>query len=470
MAEFKSIPVSQLLVDTENPRLDKTQPSQLETIRTLVNSQKSKVLALAKDILEYRLNPADSMIVTPVEGDESRYLVLEGNRRLCALKLLENPENILDLFAPSSRKPIKEMSSAFQANPITDVVCAVVEDRDDAYHWIELRHGGEQEGSGIVRWGAAESARFRQRFGEKEIHFQVLDYLEEKGELSAVDRKGVPVSSLKRIVEARHTRDVLGYEIEDGLLVVKGDVHKLAAVIKRITADLSSGKVRTKDIYLRDDRKQYVDSILTDVEQQSLSQPSFSENSPQDILFNMNANPSSSVIQIPSGTTTANATTAASSSANRRHIPQEKDRHTLVPQKTKLVVRQSRINDIYYELRSLSLAEYPNAVAVLFRVFLELTVDEYIVQNQSEFSMKPENFKYHLNSKLNDVASHLEKNGKITGQQAKAIKRISERDHFMAASINMFNLYVHNQYSKPSTSDLITAWDSLHSFFTAIWQ
>lgn len=452
MAKTQLIPVSQLLIDAENPRLDKPQSSQLESIRTLIVGQRSKIVNLARDILANGLNPSDTMIVMPVDGENKRYLVLEGNRRLCALKIMENPDLVLDLFPTASKIQVKEMSLAYQKKPVANVSCAVVLNRDEARHWIELRHGGEQESAGIVRWGAAETARFRQRFGNKEIHLQILDYLEKKGTLSPDNRQNVPVTSMKRVVEDRHTRDQLDYDIENGELVVGKNSQKMVDVLTRVASDLSSGQVRTKDIYHKEDRVRYIDRILAEAEQRKFTAETEASVSSQH------------------GTDILPAPVTATAGKQKRQAPLEKNRPTLIPQKIKLVIHQARINEIYSELKKLLIQEYPNAVAVLFRVFIELSVDDYIHRHPTDFKKRPEDTSYSLSKKLREVADHLKAKHKLTEHQYRAVQRAAQADNFMATSVNTLNQYVHNPYFKPALDDLRSGWDNLQPFLMTVWE
>ena len=52
----------------------------------------------------------------------------------------------------------------------------------------------------------------------------------------------------------------------------------------------------------------------------------------------------------------------------------------MVPRTCKLNVTQNRIADIYKELRTLRLDDAPNAIAVLLRVFLELSIDYFLTK------------------------------------------------------------------------------------------
>ena len=90
MSQVKSISLQNLLIDLQNPRYD-PRTNQREAIITIVNEQGSKLVALADDIVnESGLNPSELPMVMP-SGDENTFIVMEGNRRLTALKLLLSP-------------------------------------------------------------------------------------------------------------------------------------------------------------------------------------------------------------------------------------------------------------------------------------------------------------------------------------------------------------------------------------------
>jgi hypothetical protein len=71
MAETISIPPSNLLIDTENPRLPQPNTGQREAQRTLSQHLQRKTLALAKHIVVYGMNPADLPIVMATNDDLS---------------------------------------------------------------------------------------------------------------------------------------------------------------------------------------------------------------------------------------------------------------------------------------------------------------------------------------------------------------------------------------------------------------
>ena len=69
-------------------------------------------MALAKDIVNYGMNPTELSIVMPLNDDLRRYVVLEGNRRLTALKALENPEWLVGAMQPGEVEEMRRLHLA----------------------------------------------------------------------------------------------------------------------------------------------------------------------------------------------------------------------------------------------------------------------------------------------------------------------------------------------------------------------
>src|SRR5882762_2013183 len=178
MAATLQIPISELLVDDKNPRLPQPNLGQRDAQRAIAQDQQRKLIKLAEDIAAFGLNLAELPIVMQQKDDLHRYIVLEGNRRLVALRGLENPEWLIGIFSPVLLSKMRELSRAYLRNPIESAQCLIVKDRDEAKHWIELRHAGQLEGAGVVPWLADQAARFRARSSGLRLHSQVLDLLE----------------------------------------------------------------------------------------------------------------------------------------------------------------------------------------------------------------------------------------------------------------------------------------------------
>ena len=211
MADPMPVPVIDLLLDEENPRLDTPNQGQRATIRSMATLQGSRLQALASDIVRYGLDSSDLFIVMEVEN--KRYAVLDGNRRATALKALENPEIVKGAVSNGVLRALKRLSSEYDADTNDAVQCIVVNDRTEADHWIELKHTGYQDGVGPLRWGPDEGARFRARTGGTlDAETQALNFLQERGDISTAFRRKVPTTTFRRLLRTPGVREKLGLD------------------------------------------------------------------------------------------------------------------------------------------------------------------------------------------------------------------------------------------------------------------
>jgi len=467
--KYGDLPISSLFLDCENPRLENLQESQTEAIRALISApkQKQKLLRLAQDIVEHGLNLSELPIVMPSNGDH-QYIVLEGNRRLAAIKLLENPGNFVELYTGKALAQLRNLSLEYQKGPIAVIRCVIIDNREEAHHWIELRHEGEQQGAGVVPWGASEAARFRQRSGQKEIHLQVLDFLQNQGSLAPEEIQGIPITSLRRVVEDSYARQKLGYEIIQGEFIPGEDTEKLAIALRQVVSDLSSGQKKVKDVYLKSDRRQYIDELVTRQQSATNEGDRFSpakENNEENLPVKESGSESDAA-PVPG------VKNDGDGRGKTRAMPTAKSRHTLIPQSVTLRINQGRINEIYDELKHMPLEQYPNAVAILFRVFIELSLDEFIKKHKEDIGKDAEDRTYKLPQKLKDAALYLKNKNIMTEKEVAPVNFIAENNGSLigGSSIVTMNQYVHNPYFKPCAGDLRVTWDNLALFIAKLWE
>ncbi len=115
------------------------------------------MLALARDLAERgEGNPTELPIVIK---DGSKFVVLEGNRRFAALKLLSDPTLADDKTHQAAFERIRKNGGS----PPRSLFCAVSKDRQDADPWLTLRHTGANDGVGVRVWSAEQTARHRKR-------------------------------------------------------------------------------------------------------------------------------------------------------------------------------------------------------------------------------------------------------------------------------------------------------------------
>ena len=440
MPDFVMVPVADLLLDEQNPRLSQPSSGQREAIRSLAETQGRKLQALASDILDHGLDPSDLIIAMPFGGGAGRYAVLDGNRRLTALRVLENPDLLVDVVPKTTLNAMRRLATEYKNTPVHEVQCVVFDTRDEANHWIELRNAGEAGGAGPVQWGSDEKDRFRTRNGGKpNLATQALDFLENRGDITHEQRRDTAATTLTRILGSPDIRPKLGLEQSNGTLFAVGDLDEIAKAMTYIVTEISERRLDVTHVYTKQQRTDFADQLPTELTVSRVADPG-----------------SGSALQ---------ATPDLGRETQARHnLQQDRPRSRLIPDECALNVTDPRTHDIERELRVLSLSRNPNAVAVLFRVFIELSVDSYILREGIATAEQA-----NLRSRLNAAADHLLLRQKITKNQAAPVRRAASRDSFLGPSVRLMHQWVHNQHLSPIPSELRSHWNDLQPFLTAIW-
>lgn len=205
-----SVKLDQLFLWPENPRHEELD-GERDAIAELCSSE--DIDALARDIARFGTNPAERLILVPRDVDEpltdkSVYVVAEGNRRVCAMKLLRDPA-----LAPSRIRPSIEASSKIWIAPNT-IDCVVITDPDLRKHWLERMHGGVQGGIGRKPWSSEQKTRFLGS-GRNTIAQALLDYAETKSMITKSERDG-RLSHLSRLMSNALIKDALGLDVSRG--------------------------------------------------------------------------------------------------------------------------------------------------------------------------------------------------------------------------------------------------------------
>jgi len=81
-----------------------------------------------------------------------------------------------------------------------------------------------------------------------------------------------------------------------------------------------------------------------------------------------------------------------------------------------VAIKEAKSNNIYHELRRIHLDEYPFAISVLFRVFLELSVDHYIIEKKLKTSQELDPMK--MRAKLELAASIYRASNNLSNEKA----------------------------------------------------
>ena len=90
MVEYLELSIDELLLDQDNPRLGSVN-SQSEALEAIVHLNEGHFRSMMLSIKNNGLDPGDNLyVIEEDEGDD--FIVLEGNRRLSALMVLNNAD------------------------------------------------------------------------------------------------------------------------------------------------------------------------------------------------------------------------------------------------------------------------------------------------------------------------------------------------------------------------------------------
>ncbi len=149
------IPLQNLFLDPENPRLPAFLDKQEERQILTHIAETTSIEDLMSAIAENGYFPGEPLIVVPKQGSTNDYIVVEGNRRLTAVKLLSDP-HILE-------NPGRRLLSISQdaANKPDQIPVIVRNDRSEILPYLGFRHI-----TGIREWEPLAKARYMRQLME----------------------------------------------------------------------------------------------------------------------------------------------------------------------------------------------------------------------------------------------------------------------------------------------------------------
>lgn len=444
MPETVSVRIADLLLDQRNARLKEEQPSQPATNLALAELNPRYLLNMAEDIVENGMDPLSLPAVVATSDKRKRYTVLEGNRRILAVKALDTPSIVHPVLTASQRKRLNDLSARFHAEPIDETECVLFDDEGSARHWIELRHTGLNDGAGTLGWDSDNQDAYKARHGgQRSLSGQVIDLMNRAA--STAQTTGIS-TSITRLMGTPQVRDAIGLRLEKGHLQAEYPAEQVIRGLEHIVDDLSSGRVKVGDIYEADQRREYARALPAS------ARPDPNKKLAAPVLLD----------ELPT-TKTSSKRTRPTKAKTHPKARRPADETSIVPKTSLISPAQPRLNEVYAELSTLAVDSYPNATSVLLRVFVELSVDHYIMR---EILMPNEHQRRNakLSDKLKKVADHLHTSGKIQLELKRVVDNVANGNGHLKPSLAGMHLYVHNMYAYPKPSELRQTWNELQPF------
>jgi hypothetical protein len=124
MVEYLELSVAELLLDEDNPRLGSV-ASQSEALEEIIRLSDSHFRNMMLSIKENGLDPGDSLYIVAAETGED-FIVLEGNRRLSAMMVLNNPDLLSNTdISDTTKKSLLRASKGFNIGDVEPIRCVL---------------------------------------------------------------------------------------------------------------------------------------------------------------------------------------------------------------------------------------------------------------------------------------------------------------------------------------------------------
>ena len=197
--------------------------------------------------------------MTP-SGDGKTFIVLEGNRRIAAMKLIASPTLVtgIGLHDTVVKRYRSFHNEAINSIP-QNIDCAVLS-REEASHWIFIRHTGENQGVGVVPWDGLQTHRFR---GASPA-LQTVELVKGSGCLDEATRDKlakIAITNIERILGTPEARSYLGVDVKGGRLLLKAPEEEAIARLSIVVSDIANRNVKVTHLDSRDQRISYAKEV-----------------------------------------------------------------------------------------------------------------------------------------------------------------------------------------------------------------
>lgn len=472
---YGRIKVGSLLLDSKNTRIpaDRRSEDQRALLHALIEHE--DVRELAASIAKLGLFPNERLVVMPAGR---WFIVLEGNRRLAAIRLLLNPE----LAETSTQvKYFRGLSAKASLSQLSSVDVAIVQDRIVAAPIIAALHTKVAK----KRWSRIQQARFYRELVDEgqspaEVAEQVGQSLGHVNSYLRAERlyslaleldyppdvrikiadSEFPLTTLERFLESKIGRGFLGIELDEqnGF---RGVVHpdRFKAVLQKVATDVALEKALTRRVNDEAGFRKYVTEADAKIGV-TRRRGSFI---PTELLKGSTARPVESEIQPP-----------------RPKRPPRPSK-SIIPTGFPCTSKHDRVRAIFGELKRMDIQLQRNSTGVMLRVLLDIAIWCYLKDEKQDGAVcdhfdkdrKQRGRNPDWTPPLRDLISFAIEKRLFRGMTAdgyKSVRTLVSRDTEYFINIEGFNAFTHNPYVTPTEGDLRTLWQRAEPMLQVILQ
>jgi len=376
--------VLDIYLDKQNPRHEPID-DQDEIIKQLIKTEQIK--KLASDIAKNGLSPIELFAVIKDKSDN--HIVVEGNRRLCALTLLNDP-----LLSPDSHIKYFTDLSKKHTNFPSKVKCQSFANREDADIWIERRHEGQQDGIGTKQWEADQKTRHnvrREKPDKNALAQSLLDYSTENGFLS-VDKKNKILTTATRYLGNPTFREAIGIVSNrtEPVVYINVTYDEFDVVLQRFCTDLNENIITSRS--KKEDWENYARQLIQEgvapiarTKTVKLADRPAKTNPAGNTLSNgaasddtaSNNNPTSNEDNEESSGNNQGAGNASGSGSNNKNKKHPGARKYIIDSDFRPTINNRILRRVFQELKTIEVDNQTLAVSLLCRAFLENLYSEF---------------------------------------------------------------------------------------------
>jgi hypothetical protein len=242
-------------------------------------------------------------------------------------------------------------------------------------------------------------------------------------------------------------RRSLGFDLIDGRITIVDNLTRALSNLTQLILEVAKGDLTSRKLNKSGDRISEAERIVKSAPKRKLSSAASS---------------------------TAITGMGADSKTKQGSKQQEVPRKTVAP-RHKISISEPRSKDIYRELQRIRIDSFPNAAAILIRVFFELSIDDYAIRHRLDFRLHDRKSgiplrdkQIRFQDKVLKVVEHMKANGVSRHVTAQAQSMATDPNKLFY--FERLHDYIHNPHYAPLKADLPKIWDNLQAFAEALWK
>lgn len=459
----RDVAIGEILLDMSNARI-RAGHDQADCVQRILRKE-DQLIALAEDIAEHGLNTIP-ILVSPAPNKQ--HVVRDGNRRITALKLLNDPER----WSPDTRLKAKFAAIRKQYQENIPYEIDVLSSTNEAAIIREVisRHSGAAGGVGQLDWSAYLRTVYlvtHQLPAEYKRPGQYAFWAEDH-DINVGD--DFPISTLQRFFTKENLAR-LGFDISDkDELIPNLRLDVVKKIATTIMGDFESVRINVDSVRSPADATAYITRVRS---MHGLVEPAPPPSSPTSAPAPPpTAGPSPAPAPSPGGGQAPMALGQPATPSPSPPAPAPSPK-TLPSDRKRIFGRSSpgiaipaaekKAATIVVELRLMDLDDTPFAASMLLRALVEISDEHY----RKKMSILDKNALYKNVAASSDSMLNRKL---LTSSEHDIVKRVCGGDSASFLHIETLQRMLHRNTHHSSKQFVNNMWDNLCSFIQACWR